>query len=87
MDNKETLAGNRFFPEIEALRGIAAFAVVVEHCFGYFPDAKSFPWIQKVAQGLIHMVFDGRAAVLLFFIMSGFVLGIQLGKERFLTLP
>jgi peptidoglycan/LPS O-acetylase OafA/YrhL len=74
-----------FLPEVESLRGLLAFSVVVEHSYLYMwgPDANWFsnhdgiyPWLHW----LLHVVFNGRAAVLLFFVISGFVLARQLEK-------
>ncbi|MFZ6765878.1 acyltransferase family protein [Undibacterium sp. Di26W] len=75
-----------FFQEIESLRGLAALAVVIEHCFWFFFETKpgifnTYPGVQPITHWLIHTVFSGRASVLLFFIMSGFVLGLQLKNE------
>lgn len=75
-----------FLQEIESLRGIAALAVVIEHCFWFFMEARPgffqvYPGIQHILHWLLHVLFNGRAAVLLFFIMSGFVLSVQLRKE------
>lgn len=65
------------------MRGLAAFAVVVEHCFTY-GDGPTLGWLERHANfsgivlWLIHFVFNGRAAVVLFFVISGFVLARQL---------
>lgn len=76
-------AAPSFLPELESLRGLAAFAVVVEHCFVY-GDAPTLGWLERhntfsgIMLWLIHFVFNGRAAVVLFFVISGFVLARQL---------
>ncbi len=62
----------RFIPEVEALRGIAAVAVVFEHTVG----GQGFPL------GLLHTIFNGQGAVILFFVMSGFALATQIANER-----
>jgi len=74
-----------FLPEIESLRGLAALAVVVEHSYLYTigPQIGIFennPGSYPMIHWLIHVLFNGRAAVVLFFVLSGMVLGIQLDK-------
>lgn len=74
-----------FVPELESLRGLAAFSVLVEHSYSYgiapsdnwFSNAGLFP----IVHWLIHVLFNGRAAVLLFFVLSGYVLGIALDRD------
>jgi len=56
--------------KLEALRGLAALMVVGHHVF---PTA-SYPWM--------HVPFNGRAAVSLFFVLSGYVLGLSLRRSR-----
>jgi len=62
----------RFVPEIEALRGVAAFAVVVEHVFGGSTHG---------ANKIVLLFFNGMAAVILFFVISGFALGTQIRND------
>ncbi len=62
----------RFVPEVEALRGIAALSVVFEHTVS---DTGGFSRV-------FHIIFNGRAAVLLFFVMSGFALATQVRDQR-----
>ncbi|WP_394779257.1 acyltransferase family protein [Undibacterium sp.] len=74
-----------FLPELESLRGLAAFAVVVEHSYLYMnePAAGLFQHSTgsyPLLHWLIHVLFNGRAAVVLFFVLSGFVLKLQLDK-------
>lgn len=56
--------------KLEALRGLAALMVVGHHVF---PTA---------AYPLMHVLFNGRAAVSLFFVLSGYVLGLSLRRGR-----
>jgi peptidoglycan/LPS O-acetylase OafA/YrhL len=80
-----------FYPELETLRGIAAFAVLGEHLFLRFqgPDLIRFldgngPWNERpgwVIDSIATSVFPGAAAVSLFFVLSGFVLGEALQRS------
>jgi peptidoglycan/LPS O-acetylase OafA/YrhL len=98
VNSQTKLAGVRqhiFFPELEALRGIAALTVVVLHCFhvGLFHFASVLGPKQLAELGLPSFVFgvagetifNGRSAVLLFFILSGFVMGANLDTTKPLT--
>jgi peptidoglycan/LPS O-acetylase OafA/YrhL len=81
--SSQRTAAPPFLPELESLRGLAAFAVVIEHCFTY-SDTPAVGWLERhntfsgIMLWLIHFVFNGRAAVVLFFVISGFVLARQL---------
>jgi peptidoglycan/LPS O-acetylase OafA/YrhL len=76
-----------FLPELEALRGLAALAVVVEHTFLY-ADGPLYGWLNNhpgagpLMIWLTHVLFNGRAAVVLFFVISGFVLARQMAGLR-----
>lgn len=52
--------------ELQSLRGVAAVAVMLGHAANYFATPSWFPEAAKI--------FNGRAAVVLFFVLSGFVL-------------
>jgi peptidoglycan/LPS O-acetylase OafA/YrhL len=72
-------AARVFYPQIESLRGVAALAVAGEHCFtGFINESRSATLPLDDATGiadfLATMLFDGGAAVPLFFLISGFVL-------------
>jgi peptidoglycan/LPS O-acetylase OafA/YrhL len=81
-----------FYPELESLRGIAAFMVLGEHAFLRFqgPDLVRFldgdgPWTDASGWTIDWMattVFPGAASVSLFFVLSGFVLGETLHGVR-----
>jgi peptidoglycan/LPS O-acetylase OafA/YrhL len=59
---------------LESLRGVAALTVAVAHSFRVFPAEGA----QGVAMNWIDRVFNGNAAVTLFFVLSGYVLGMSL---------
>src|SRR5580765_5170109 len=54
--------------KLEALRGLAALMVVGYHAF----PSTLYSWM--------HVIFNGRAAVSLFFVLSGYVLGLSLRR-------
>jgi peptidoglycan/LPS O-acetylase OafA/YrhL len=59
----------RFVPEVEALRGLAALAVVHVHTIG---DTNGKP---------LNVLVNGSGAVILFFVMSGFALATQIRHD------
>lgn len=75
-----------FFPEIESLRGVAALTVVIFHVFATVePSWKVFSRYGAL-QGSLNFVFtgvfNGTAAVTLFFVISGFVLSCNTDPAR-----
>jgi peptidoglycan/LPS O-acetylase OafA/YrhL len=76
---------SRFIPEIESLRGIAAFSVMVAHCFnqyGFHVGSAPLDSWQPIVNFIIHVLFDENSAVVMFFVLSGYVLGLQLDGMR-----
>lgn len=78
---------NRFLPQVESLRGLAAFAVLVEHSYLYTTGPAVGLFANQtdsyaILHWLIHIIFNGRASVVLFFVISGFVLGRQLASMQ-----
>lgn len=72
---------SRFYPELEGLRGIASLSVLFGHCYLHaFPTANYLGPGRAWLHTLIGGVFNPQPAVLLFFVLSGFVLGCQLEK-------
>jgi peptidoglycan/LPS O-acetylase OafA/YrhL len=63
---------------LEAFRGLGALAVLVTHCF------LAVPWDGTGAQlaiiKLVCAVYNGHAALMIFFVISGYVLGLSLDK-------
>lgn len=68
------------FAELDALRGIAAFSVVLSHVYAVLPDLlqQRLGILDSPAAFLIL----GRPAVILFFVLSGFVLSLSLASPR-----
>lgn len=60
---------------LEGLRGIAALAVLVGHSLGaFFPHRQHLETDVFSILGLAHVLYDGGFAVLIFFVLSGYVL-------------
>jgi len=61
---------------LDSLRGLAAFAVLSEHCLGSMGEfgAPITSWLKFTPLRLLFM--EGRGAVILFFVLSGYVLAL-----------
>jgi peptidoglycan/LPS O-acetylase OafA/YrhL len=67
----------KFFGNLESIRGLAALSVVVVHCI------VAFALVDQNA-GAVRLILDianGRNAVVLFFVLSGFVLSESLAHS------
>ena len=86
--------GAGFLVRVESVRGVAALMVTLLHAFlvlnghwelwlGAFPSVNS---IQAFVTKSLLTLFNGQAGVTIFFVISGFVLGLSLdrGKSGFL---
>ena len=67
-------AGTTRIPQLDALRGIAAVTVVCHHWWAIYRSAPP-PWIFRP-------LVTGREAVILFFVLSGFVLSLPIWNNR-----
>lgn len=69
--------------KLDSVRGIAALMVVIGHCHGIslfgLEDHSFFWWLPAL--------WDGESAVLMFFILSGYVLALQLDGPKRPSLP
>jgi peptidoglycan/LPS O-acetylase OafA/YrhL len=66
-----------FYAELESLRGLAAFVVLMQHIFSNLHPTRETlltPTFNGIANLVITSVFGGTGAVTLFFVLSGFVL-------------
>jgi len=68
-----TSHGQHRYEELDSLRGVAAMIVVFSHV-GLFWNMPFAPWHVRFDQSPLGILMDGSDAVLLFFVMSGFVL-------------
>jgi peptidoglycan/LPS O-acetylase OafA/YrhL len=75
-------SGQRRIEVLDSLRGLAALAVVGEHCIGSVGNisARLADWLRYTPFRLF--VMEGRAAVILFFVLSGFVLSLPFLSNR-----
>lgn len=76
----------RRYKEFDSLRGIAAFSVFLFHIFMVLPDS----WREGTVWNILnltplHLFFTGKQHVILFFVLSGFVLSLVFfsGKKVF----
>ncbi len=84
-----------FNSKLESLRGIAALAVAISHSLIVFSvDQNETIWltrfyetsgIQSFITSLLLVLFNGGAAVTIFFVLSGYVLGLSLDKRPLKT--
>jgi peptidoglycan/LPS O-acetylase OafA/YrhL len=70
-----------FLPRIESLRGIAALTVVGCHVSGQLLALTTYGWLDGFASQLIAAFSNGTAAVVVFFVLSGFVLARSLDSN------
>jgi peptidoglycan/LPS O-acetylase OafA/YrhL len=70
------VTGGVFIPRLEALRGVASLMVAVYHSF----EVLAIPPGLRLANNAVLALFNGHAAVDLFFVLSGLVLGKSLSR-------
>jgi peptidoglycan/LPS O-acetylase OafA/YrhL len=80
-----------FNEKLESLRGLAALAVAVHHCFLIFAvDQNQAIWdgtlsdvtgVNSFLARMTLVIFNGGAAVSVFFVLSGYVLGLSLDRK------
>jgi len=61
----------RHIVELQSMRGVASLVVLASHCFSYYNTPIEF-------QRAKNIIFNGQGSVVLFFVLSGFVLGRSL---------
>jgi len=69
---------SRRFYELDSLRGVAALTVVLHHFSRLFPDRV----MHLVLRTPLRILFAGHQAVILFFLLSGFVLTLPYKKKN-----
>lgn len=67
---------SRHYPELDALRGIAALIVVLGHYVRIWDSSAMQPTARKVIEEFLHPIFNGGSSVILFFLLREFVLAL-----------
>ncbi len=67
-----------FLPRIESMRGIAALTVVGFHVSNQLSAGPALGWFDGFAFRILTAFFNGFGAVVIFFVLSGFVLARSL---------
>ncbi len=74
--------GSARITSLDSLRGIAALMVVFHHLDNTLdPDGNNAILERVIHQTPLRLLIDGRCAVMLFFVLSGFALSISIGKK------
>lgn len=71
---------SKFFGELEAVRGLACLSVVACHCYMIAAPKWGDSTGEQIAKFIAEVVLNGQSVVLLFFVLSGFVLGCLLDR-------
>jgi peptidoglycan/LPS O-acetylase OafA/YrhL len=61
------------YRQLDSLRGLAALSVFFTH---FISMKITLPWLRVLQQSPLGILFNGNAAVMLFFVLSGFVLSL-----------
>ena len=72
---------------LDAVRGIAACVVVLGHCYFLMPDRWRGQIENSVWSPLLQPFHNGDAAVVIFFVLSGYVLSLPYFRGRGLAYP
>jgi peptidoglycan/LPS O-acetylase OafA/YrhL len=70
---------NERFHQLDSVRGLAALTVVVHHLFLTIPTVSI---IEKLKYTPLHIFWAGHESVILFFILSGFVLSLSFHNNK-----
>lgn len=73
------------YQQLDALRGLAALTVVMQHFLSVMPAMVSHSdsaWVNLWKYSPLHITWAGYEAVIFFFILSGFVLSLPFYGER-----
>jgi peptidoglycan/LPS O-acetylase OafA/YrhL len=82
MSNSTTTSHDqRFLTRLESIRGIAAICVAMTHSFVLFPGSELYP-VQTGWQSAVHIFFPGTSALIVFFVISGYVLSLSLDRSE-----
>lgn len=73
-EDKPTVAAHPRYKQLDSLRGLAALSVFFVHIIG--KNAVNNPLVDFLKRTPLGIVFNGGAAVMFFFVLSGFVLSL-----------
>lgn len=83
---KGSSGSRNHLPELDSLRGLAACVVLLNHFHQVWMGTHHPAWISRPRLNpLLWLLVNGHASVILFFLLSGFVLALQ--KSRSPALP
>jgi peptidoglycan/LPS O-acetylase OafA/YrhL len=74
-------SGSRFIPEIDGLRFLAIFPVVIMHFTERLSRANSAS-LTDLDQKIVQILSNGHVGVYLFFAISGFILALPFGNQK-----
>jgi peptidoglycan/LPS O-acetylase OafA/YrhL len=77
-EQADTIGGSKRIPELDGLRGLAIFLVILCHYIGDPPHGAPHTWASRIGAVLA----QGAAGVDLFFVLSGFLIGGILLNSR-----
>lgn len=66
-----------YYPQLDALRGILAFSVLLSHYLKAYEAPWPFTEATFINPSIFHFFLEGDSAVCCFFVLSGFVLSIR----------
>lgn len=86
LTNKDGVSKNLRIHKLDSIRGIAAFAVLIGHCVGSYDWKRPLPdgvaSLEEIVIALVSVLWDGSSAVVVFFILSGYVLSLNYYSNR-----
>ncbi len=82
-----TTAPAGHYRQLDALRGLAALVVVFTHGAAVWELSDYSPGVQRLVGDVLLPLINGRASVILFFVLSGFVLALPWTRGRQPTYP
>jgi peptidoglycan/LPS O-acetylase OafA/YrhL len=74
-------SSGKFVPEIDGLRFIAIFTVVIHHLHGFFTNKLLLTPESPAASFFNHLISNGHLGVPLFFTISGYILGMPFASQ------
>lgn len=80
---KRITNSNNYIPEIDGIRFLAIASVVLMHLHTHLLAQLGIPSIEYEEYWLTLVLRDGQNGVLVFFVLSGFILGIPFAKHQF----